>query len=199
MSEPPEDDNLSAVEQRILAAARAEFVRFGYKGARMQAIADKAQVNKALLHYYFRSKRKLFEAISADTTDKVWQAFHVLNNADFTILDKLNAFSMAAMRVVVEDPGAFQVFLQELDQETWQTWLEATHFRSQLIEGQKLGLIREVSFQALMLEVLGACWFPAAAPAMVEGLFPEGAGDKNDALRKYYEELGERLFALIRR
>jgi AcrR family transcriptional regulator len=32
-------------------------------GARMQEIADKAKINKALLHYYYRSKQLLFEAV----------------------------------------------------------------------------------------------------------------------------------------
>ena len=43
-------------EQRILDAAHAVFMRRGTAGARMQEIADEAGVNKALLHYYFRSK-----------------------------------------------------------------------------------------------------------------------------------------------
>jgi TetR/AcrR family transcriptional regulator len=48
---------------RILAAARHEFIDRGLRGARMQAIANRAKVNKALLHYYFRSKEKLYEAV----------------------------------------------------------------------------------------------------------------------------------------
>lgn len=55
-------ENLST-EERILAAAKATFYQKGLKGARMQEIADKAGVNKAMLHYYFRSKQKLFDHI----------------------------------------------------------------------------------------------------------------------------------------
>ncbi len=50
-------------EEKILEAATQEFTRHGLKGARMQAIADTAGVNKALLHYYFRSKQLLFEKV----------------------------------------------------------------------------------------------------------------------------------------
>jgi TetR/AcrR family transcriptional regulator len=49
-------------ERRILRAAREEFIERGATGARMQTIADRAGVNKALLHYYFRSKERLYEA-----------------------------------------------------------------------------------------------------------------------------------------
>lgn len=62
-------------EERILAAATAEFAAKGFFGARTQAIADKAGVNKAMLHYYFRSKEKLYgEVIKAAFTRIMTQA-----------------------------------------------------------------------------------------------------------------------------
>jgi len=57
---PPRRDG--DTEQRILDAAHAVFVRRGTAGARMQEIAGEAQVNQALLHYYFRSKEQLARA-----------------------------------------------------------------------------------------------------------------------------------------
>lgn len=50
-------------EARILEAARRVFVRRGTAGARMQEIAEEAGVNQALLHYYFRSKDGLAQAV----------------------------------------------------------------------------------------------------------------------------------------
>src|SRR6266850_8217290 len=50
-------------EQRILDAAHAVFVRAGTAGARTQEIAREAGVNPALLHYYFRTKARLAEAV----------------------------------------------------------------------------------------------------------------------------------------
>src|SRR5712692_3730369 len=50
-------------EQRILDAAHAVFIRSGTAGARTQDIAKEAGVNSALLHYYFRSKERLAQAV----------------------------------------------------------------------------------------------------------------------------------------
>lgn len=50
-------------EDKIIEAAKEVFIKKGMDGARMQEIADEAGINKALLHYYFRSKEKLFDAI----------------------------------------------------------------------------------------------------------------------------------------
>jgi AcrR family transcriptional regulator len=52
-----------SAEERILRAARQVFIERGLAGARMQMIADRAGANKALLHYYFRTKERLYEAV----------------------------------------------------------------------------------------------------------------------------------------
>lgn len=50
-------------EEKILEAAKEVFIEKGNDGARMQEIADKAGINKSLLHYYYRTKEKLFESV----------------------------------------------------------------------------------------------------------------------------------------
>ena len=67
---PPLDGGDS--EKRILAAARQEFIAKGLGGARMQAVATAAGVNKALLHYYYRSKENLYQKVLEDTIGAVW-------------------------------------------------------------------------------------------------------------------------------
>ena len=50
-------------EEKIIEAATKIFLEKGKDGARMQEIADRAGINKALLHYYFRSKEKLYQEV----------------------------------------------------------------------------------------------------------------------------------------
>jgi len=59
----PKLNNSSALQ--IIAAAREEFSRRGFEGARVEQIARRAGVNKQLLFYYFHSKRGLFTAVLA--------------------------------------------------------------------------------------------------------------------------------------
>lgn len=60
-----EHSNLQSTEARILQAAEKEFFEKGYAGARTASIAEAAGVTHAMLHYYFRTKDKLFEQIVA--------------------------------------------------------------------------------------------------------------------------------------
>ena len=50
---------------RILSAARREFARRGFAGARIEAIARHAGVHKSLIFYYFQNKDGLSRAVTA--------------------------------------------------------------------------------------------------------------------------------------
>jgi TetR/AcrR family transcriptional regulator len=67
-------------KERILRAAVREFSAHGLSGARTDAIADTAKVNKALLYYYFKSKKRLYaaavEEISGKVVEHALTAFH---------------------------------------------------------------------------------------------------------------------------
>lgn len=59
-----------STEEAILMAARKVFESKGFDGARMQEISDRARINRALLHYYFRTKEKLFERIFDEALER---------------------------------------------------------------------------------------------------------------------------------
>lgn len=58
----PPSERSAETRQRILDAAAREFADNGLAGARTEAIAAAAGVNKALLYYYFTSKDALYQA-----------------------------------------------------------------------------------------------------------------------------------------
>lgn len=76
-------------EQRILLAARKVFVRRGTSGARMQEIAAEAGVNQALLHYYFRTKDRLAEAVFRDAASRLIPAVAGVLSSDASLEDKV--------------------------------------------------------------------------------------------------------------
>jgi AcrR family transcriptional regulator len=56
-------ENEKQTEDKIFESATDVFINKGMDGARMQDIANHAGINKALLHYYFRTKDQLFNAV----------------------------------------------------------------------------------------------------------------------------------------
>ncbi len=56
-------------ELAIIEAARKIFISKGYSGTTMEKIATEANVSKASLHYYYRSKDKLFEIVLSEVRE----------------------------------------------------------------------------------------------------------------------------------
>ena len=76
----------SNTETKIKAAARSVFHKKGFAGTRTRDIAKEANLNLALLNYYFKSKQKLFELIMLETLKEFNQAMgEVLNNEITTL------------------------------------------------------------------------------------------------------------------
>lgn len=63
MNDSTTDNHLQDTEQLILKAAEREFLSKGFSGARTTSIAEAAGVTHAMLHYYFRTKAKLFDRV----------------------------------------------------------------------------------------------------------------------------------------
>jgi TetR/AcrR family transcriptional regulator len=104
-------------EQRILDAAHKTFVRRGTAGARMQEIADEAGVNKALLHYYFRSKSQLaaavFQRVAAGIFGRVIEAAR----ADLPLEDKVRTIIAIYLEQLSRTPYAPAYVIGELNQD----------------------------------------------------------------------------------
>src|SRR5678816_3711188 len=77
-------------EQRILEAAKAVFVRQGTAGARMLEIAEEAGVNQALLHYYFRSKERLAQAVFQQIASRLFPALIQTLGSDLSLDEKID-------------------------------------------------------------------------------------------------------------
>lgn len=66
-------------QQQILRAAMAEFAALGLGGARIDAIAERAGVNKKLIYYYFAGKDQLFLAVLEQTYADIREAERALH------------------------------------------------------------------------------------------------------------------------
>ena len=67
-------------EERIFQAACNVFLLYGYHGATFQQIAILAGVNKATIHYYFRSKEKLYGKVVIFVLENIFKAELIFAN-----------------------------------------------------------------------------------------------------------------------
>lgn len=91
-------------EDKIVEAAKTVFIEKGMQGARMQEIADQAGINKSLLHYYFRTKEKLFDFIFNAVLGKIGNIIGKIMNEDLSIEEKVSAFVVGYSDLLLKNP-----------------------------------------------------------------------------------------------
>jgi TetR/AcrR family transcriptional regulator len=162
------DPQKRSTEELILEAAQAVFLEKGLAGARMQEIADRAGINKALLHYYFRSKEKLSAIIISRTIGVIMPRMMGVLATDQDLFDKIrelvNTFigfisrnSFLPLFVVNEvnrNPHFF--FTSAIQQE--RTYIDK--FRQQVDEAVATGRIRPISATQLLMNMMSMLIFP---------------------------------------
>lgn len=105
----------SSTEQKIFEAARDVFQSKGLEGARMQEIADKAEINKSMLHYYYNSKEKLFEKVYELSIIKLMPQMAALLNEEMPLEVKLRKFSAKYLELIKANPDIPLFVIHEMN------------------------------------------------------------------------------------
>lgn len=105
----------TSTEQKILEAAETVFHEKGYDGARMQEIADEAQINKGLLHYYFKSKDALFEAIFAMALRRMVTNVNAILVMEIPLDEKLDLIVDTYMNMLLRHSALPRFVITELN------------------------------------------------------------------------------------
>ena len=100
---------------KIIKAAQEEFASKGLNGARMQAIANRAGLPKANIHYYFKDKVTLYTA-ALNSVMETWNVFFGSSAEAEEPKKTLDQFIRNKVRLAFEDPLASKLFATEIIQ-----------------------------------------------------------------------------------
>lgn len=166
-----------SAEEKILAAAKKVFTTKGMAGARMQDIADEAGINKALLHYYFRSKEKLFEVIFFEAAQKLFPRINLIFESDMPLFEKIENFAEQYITMMSENPYLPLFVLNEVSKEPeifikkiWgkQNMPHPEKFLVQIEREVKNRTIKKVSPLHLLINLISLSVFPFVAKPMIQ-------------------------------
>lgn len=167
-----------STEEKIFEAAFKVFQNKGFTGARMQEIADEADINKAMLHYFFRSKEKLFQAVFMDAFGKLAPQINEIFNSDDVLFDKIEKFVHSYISFVKEYPFLPQFIIQEMNNnpEFVAKFLKdekrpnPSKLLKQIEKEIELGIIKPIPPKQLVLDIFSMTAFPFAAQTLVKGI-----------------------------
>lgn len=167
----------TTTETEILEAAQRIFQIKGMEGARMQEIADEAGINKALLHYYYRSKQLLFEAVFKSAFSLLAPQLNKALNDDSSLFDKIKNFSANYISFVVKHPYLPNFIIQELNRNpefvvkliAEKPFPSFDKFKNQIQENIEAGIIKPINTEQLFINLMSLTVFPFIAAPLLKG------------------------------
>ena len=193
----PERDG--ATEQRILDAAHVVLLKRGTAGARMQEIAEEAGVNKALLHYYFRSKDQLAAAVFRRAAGQLFPAILQVVSSDLDLETKVRRVVDIELDHLLQRPYLPAYILSEINHHAdripqFLSALAGTSpenirgmvmnkVRSQIAERVASGAMTPIAPEEFLINLLSLCIFPFAARPLYMAI----AGFDEPAFRQFIE------------
>lgn len=171
-----------STEERILEAAVQEFMTKGYAGARTTAIAEAAGVTHAMLHYYFRTKDKLFDRIIESKIGTLRDIMLAsLGDPTIPLFDKIKSAIETHQDFIAANPELPRFMINEvlnrpdrmpkvIERLKHHTPLVVESLQRQIDEYADRGLCRRVDAGMLMLDIVSLNIFPFSATPMVNAL-----------------------------
>lgn len=165
-------------EEQILIAAKKIFQSKGMEGARMQEIADEAGINKAMLHYYFRSKEMLFEAVFFSAFALLAPQLKSILESESSVEDKITHFTSNYISFMVEHPYLPNFIILELNRnedfirklKENKLFLNLDAFEIQVQKEVSQGIIKPISATQLFMNILALNMFPLLAKPLLKAI-----------------------------
>lgn len=183
---PRDEARSTQTEQRILDAAHRVFLRRGSAGARTQEIADEAGVNKALLHYYFRTKERLASAVFARAASRLLPPVIAALASDEELETKIERVIDIELDVLLRHPYLPGYIISELTHNPARAKQLIAGLTGMAIEElaphvldvvarqirarAREGKMRPIAPDQFILNLLSLCVFPFAARPMVQAV-----------------------------
>lgn len=164
-------------EEKILQAAEDEMLERGFEGARMRSISEKADINKGLLHYYFKSKEALLIKVFQKTFTEIFGSLEDVFNSDVPLFEKVELAVDKYSDFLIKYPRLPLFIITEMNRNPEKHIMRmrkaGVHppFESlvkELEENKKTGLIRkDYASEQFMMNMMGLILFPLIAKPMI--------------------------------
>ncbi len=166
-------------EELIFEAACRVFQRKGYAGARMQEIADEADINKSMLHYYYRSKDKLFKKVYQREIARFFPVIFGVLDSDIPLDEKIEQLIEAYYGFLSDNPKIPQFVIYEMNQnpERLRKFIQESNihpprnFHNQVKQEIKAGRMNKIAPEQLLTSIVALILFPFMAETMIQGIF----------------------------
>ena len=184
-------------QEKIFEAATIVFYKKGLAGARMQEIADLSGINKAMLHYYYKTKEQLFDTIFSKTTAPYFETVNLVLERQMPLKEKIHYFIDAIMDLLMKQPHLPVFIMHELNRNPARVGdlfaagrpVPFEAFKKQVAREIKAGSINKIAAEQLFTHLIALTVYPFIAQAILSKVFQMNDKQFHQFLQQRKEEL----------
>lgn len=201
---PRQARDAEATQAQILDAAEEEFARYGLAGAKIDAIAARTGVVKAMIYYYFESKEGLYQAVMQRIGSELDIAFEQLSAASLPTEAAIKASIQAGITYGAMYPHRGMLWFYEAIQNQGQYgqssgWQKSFWSITNMLErGMAEGVLRSLDPFLTAVNILGVCTFYFNAHENLKYLDPKRQLLSAEAIEQQTQEAVDLIWAGIK-
>ena len=194
-------------EEKIFNAARTVFQKKGFAGARMQEIADEAGINKAMLHYCFKNKQLLFEAVFMNAFSQLAPQINAIFNSNESVFEKITKFTHNYISFVIDNPYLPPFVIQEMNNNPEFVMKFLNHesrpnpsvLIAQIEKEIEAGIIKPLKPKQLLMDIFSLTVFPFAAQMLIKGLVQISESEFNEMMEERKTSIATQIINSIKK
>lgn len=164
-----------STERKIFDAATELFLEKGVDRTSVRELASKANINLALMNYYFRSKENLFEAVFSVLIKKNTSNLVKILNSDLPIFDKIQQYVSAYIDIMAANPLLVSFFMSIIHRnpdtvmhvKNISNLYSTDNFIKQLKTEAAKGTIRNIEPTHFFVDMISLILFPFAIKSLI--------------------------------
>lgn len=195
-------------EQQILHAARRVFTRKGFAATRMEDIATEAGINRALLHYYFRSKQKMFDQIFEENLRTFFTSFLQAIQGNGTFEEKIRQLVDTQIEVLLHNQDLPLFIVNEIAHNPEKITERIGHlpvhafrdqFEKMIRSEMRKGTIIKTDARQILMHVLSMCVWPFIAKPMLSAIMEWNQKEFEQMMRKRKDAIADTILLSLKK
>ncbi len=199
-------ENNNTTEQQIIEVAKHVFVEKGFEETSMSDIAARVGINRPVLHYYFRTKERLYATIYEQIVSSFMPATLKVLSQDLPVKERIteivNVYFSAmecepllplfVAREIQRDANHFLRTIESLEVGAY-----IGQLRQSLCDEIERGNIRKIPLEYMFYNFYGLIFAPFIARPLTDIIFPKSYEEKSVMMEQWKSQIASQLIALL--
>lgn len=193
-------------EQHIIEVARQVFIEKGFAETCMSDIAARAGINRPGLHYYFRTKDKMFEAVFADIVLSFIPKIHQIVSQDKPVAERIADIVGVYFNMLQKNPLLPVFVVKEIQRDArhlvntivrLETGLYIREIKQELLKEMQRGTIRQTPLEFVLYSFYGLVTVPFLTKPLMDIIIESSEADFGQRLQVWKEQVIRQMIALL--